>query len=82
MKSKTIVNRVLETIDNSGKSDYVIKKELGFTNSVISGWRIGRAKPSTDAIIKIAIYFNVSADFLLVLTDDPTPFNRITESVF
>ena len=77
MKSITTTNRVLKVIDESGKSDYVIKKDLGFTNSVISGWRIGRAKPSADAIVKLAVYFNVSTDYLLGLTNDPIPPERV-----
>ena len=74
MESKEITYRVLKIIDDSGKSDYAVKKDLGFTNSVISGWRVGRAKPSTDAIIKLSKYFNISADYFLGLIDNPKPY--------
>jgi len=39
--------------------------ELELSNSSITDWKKGKARPSTDAIIKIADYFEVSTDFLL-----------------
>ena len=39
--------------------------QLGLSSNALSEWKKGKAKPSSDAIIKIAEYFNVSADYLL-----------------
>ena len=47
--------------------------DLGFDSGAVSNWKKGRAKPGTDAIIKIAEYFNVTTDYLLGKTDDPDP---------
>lgn len=69
------VERILELVKNSGKSEYAIKKETGLKNSAFSEWKAGRAKPSTDAIIILAKYFDVSADYLLGLTNTPTTVN-------
>lgn len=40
-------------------------RETGLNKSLITQWKNGLQKPSTDAIIKIAEYFGVSTDYLL-----------------
>ena len=60
-----MVEKVLTIFQQSGLADYRIEKELGLTNGTIKNWKNGRNKVSTDAIIKISKYFNVSADYLL-----------------
>lgn len=78
-------DKILELIAQSGKSDYAIKKEIGLKNSILSDLRSGRAKnPSLDTIVAFAQYFNVSADYLLCLTDEISPLNNkqaITKAV-
>lgn len=69
------LERIFALIKESGKSEYAIKKETGLKNSTFSEWRAGRANPSTDAIITLAKYFNVSTDYLLGLAITPTPLN-------
>ncbi len=61
-----MINRILNLIDASNMSDSAICKELSIGNGIIGKWRKGLQKPSTEAIIKIAQYFNVSTDFLLL----------------
>lgn len=41
------------------------------SNNAITKWKKGISKPSTDALIAIATYFNVSIDFLLNRTEFP-----------
>lgn len=41
--------------------------------STISRYEAGKTKPSVDDIRKLAYYYNVSADYLVGLTDDRTP---------
>lgn len=60
-----MVNRILKLIDESGLSDSAICKELSIGNGIIGKWRKGLQKPSTEAIIKIAEFFNTSIDYLL-----------------
>ena len=57
---------ILNLINQSGKSDYAIEKTLGFTQGTISNWRRAKNKVSTEAVIKLAEYFNVSTDYLLL----------------
>lgn len=42
-------------------------------------WETGEFKPQLEQLKRLAEYFHVSADFLLDLSDDPTPI-RLTES--
>jgi len=42
-----------------------LMRKLGLTPQIYSNWKRGKASPSTDAIVKIAEYFNVSTDYIL-----------------
>jgi len=46
--------------------------ELGISKNAISEWKSGKAKPSTDAVVKIANYFDVTTDYLLTGTHPKT----------
>lgn len=60
-----MLKRILELFDNSGLSDSTLCKELSFGNGTIGKWRNNKQKPSLDAVIKIAEYFNVSIDYIV-----------------
>lgn len=44
--------------------------ENNVTQSAIALWELNKRVPNADAIILFAKYFNVSADYLLGLSDD------------
>lgn len=46
----------------------VLEKKLEFSNGSIYKW--DKHLPSAEKIIKVALYFKVSADYLLGLVDD------------
>lgn len=72
------IERIKELIAESGKTDYVIKKETGLGNSILSDLKAGRAEnPSVKTIKVLATYFNVSADYLLCLTDKKQTINSV-----
>ena len=48
----------------------LLAKELHLSNASISYWETGKQMPTAEAIFKLARYFDVSADYLLGLTDD------------
>jgi len=52
-------------IKNKGITAFKLTSDLNLPNSAVTDWKNGRSKPGTDAIIKIAKYFGVSADYLL-----------------
>lgn len=68
-----MIERVMQLIKQSGLSDNAFEKQLHLSQGTVGNWRSGRNKLSMEAIIKLARYFNVSADYLLGLTDDRRP---------
>ena len=65
--------KILDMFAKSNKNDSTLVKEIGLRNSTITEWRKERARPSAEALYKIANYFKVSTDYLYGLTDDPQP---------
>lgn len=47
-----------------------LAKQLELSNASISYWETGKQMPTAEAIFKIAMFFDVSADYLLGITDD------------
>ena len=66
---------MIERIFKLLKEKNITAKELSTAINIsagnISDWKKGKSKPSTDAISKIADYFDVSTDYLLGKTDIP-----------
>lgn len=62
----TIVDRIQKIIDaNNLKASHVLN-ELNLSGSTIADWKRGKGKPSAEAIVKFASFFNVSTDYLLL----------------
>ena len=57
--------------DNKTTPTAVIIK-LGYTKGNVTYWKNG-ATPNGEILLKLAQHFNVSTDYLLEITDDPTP---------
>ena len=51
--------------------------EVDATQRSISNWELGVSEPPYSMLITIADFFQVSVDYLLGITDDPTPSRRI-----
>jgi len=60
-----LINRILKLLDENGVKGTHLALEIGLAKNAISEWKKGKAKPSTDSIIKLAKYFNVTTDYLL-----------------
>ncbi len=56
-----------------GTSARSILLQLGLSETALAEWNRGKSKPTLGAIAKLARYFNVSADYLLGLTDERKP---------
>lgn len=69
----TTTERIDALFKNSGKSNRSILLELGFSPTALAEWNRGKSKPTVEAITSLAKYFNVSADYLLCLSDEATP---------
>ncbi|MCL2488177.1 MAG: helix-turn-helix domain-containing protein [Oscillospiraceae bacterium] len=57
--------RMKELRKSKGLSQHQVAKKLDVTKSTISGYENNTRFPSFDAIPKIALLYNVSADYLL-----------------
>ena len=69
----TTTERILELISKSGKSANYIMGKCNIRHNAPTEWAKGKGSPSTEAVAKIALYFNVSTDYLIGLTDNPKP---------
>lgn len=58
------IDRLLETIEKKGISQYKLCKDLEIGNSTISSWKKGKM-PTLDKVIAIVRYLEISADWLL-----------------
>ncbi len=77
--------RILDLMQAKGLKAYQLEVGANLPNASIQSWIKGKKRkdgsisatsPSADAIIKLARYFNVSADYLLCLTDEPKPLQQ------
>lgn len=74
------VKRLKELLSNSGKMQKDICVELGVSRQKLSKWKTGYNEPSLDELMTIAMYFDVSTDYLLGLEDDSGSKQVITNS--
>ena len=52
--------------------------EVGVAQETISGYELGKTKPSVDTICKTADFLGTSVDYLLERTDIQTPISQLT----
>lgn len=62
------VVRFKELLEQSGKMQNDICKDLGISKQKLSKWKTGYTEPNLDDIILLATYFDVTADYLIGLT--------------
>ena len=53
-----------------------IAQMLGVKQNTYSQYEIGISRYPVEALIKLAIFYNTSIDYLVGLTDDPRPYVR------
>ena len=58
-----MVNRLLSLISERGLTPYAVEKALGFGNGAIK--RFNNSSPSSDKIILLSNFLNVSTDYIL-----------------
>ena len=66
MGQLTPIDRILNLMEQNNVTAATLTKEIPLTNGVISQWKRGKQNPSTDSIIKIANYFHVTTDYILL----------------
>lgn len=70
--NEILPSRIRALIADSGATQNQIAKEIGVTRQSISQYCDGSTVPNADKLLKLAQYFNVSADYLLGMTDAKT----------
>lgn len=53
-----------------GIGQNLLAEKLQLSNASVSYWETGKQIPSAEVIFKLAMFFNVSADYLLGITND------------
>lgn len=74
------VERIFALIKERGTKAAYVAKDTGLPKSGFTDWKMGRSKPSTEAIAKLAVYFGVTSDYLLGLANAPD--ESITPDIF
>ncbi len=59
-----------------GLTQSQIAELLHVSQNTYSQYEIGTTRFPLDAVIKLAEYYGVSVDYLVGLTDEPTPYPR------
>lgn len=78
--SETVIDKILLLMKSEGVSSSALTSALEISSSSIAEWKKGKAKPSTDAVVKIARYFGVTTDYLLLDGELPlSTKNAITQ---
>ncbi|WKY44191.1 helix-turn-helix transcriptional regulator [Eubacteriaceae bacterium ES2] len=54
---------------------------MGLSRPTIAGYEASGKQPDQEKIVWLAKYFEVSADYLLGLTDDPTPIRNVDQDL-
>ena len=62
--------RFNEILENSGKSQVEIARALNISKQCISDYKSGKSVPSIETLYLLCKVLDVSADFLLGLTDN------------
>lgn len=69
----TFLENVLDLINKKGTNRNKLVSDLNLGKNSFVNWKERGTIPSGDVVAKIADYFNVSTDYLLGKTSDPSP---------
>lgn len=73
--TKKFADRLSDLVEQrkrAGNSQKEIASDIGVSSGILSEWCSDKKTPSIDALFKIAKFFNVSADWLIGLSDVST----------
>lgn len=66
---KKFNERLRELREDNNLTQTKLAKELNIDQRSLSFYEIGKYEPNLDTLIRISIFFHVSTDYLLGLTD-------------
>lgn len=73
---KKFNERLKELREEHNLTQTKLANELLIDQRSLSFYEIGKYEPNIDTIKRMAIFFNVSSDYLLGLTDEKTPYSK------
>ena len=80
MNDSKVINK-LENLKKLRESKNITQVKLAIdlevSQELISRYELGSSFPQPNMLIKLANYFNCSVDYLLGITDIPTPINYL-----
>lgn len=68
--------RIRDIRNDRGLTQEQIAKILHVSQNTYSQYEIGTTRFPLDVVVTLAEYYNVSMDYLVGLTDEPTPYPR------
>lgn len=68
--------RIIELRKERGLNQTQIAKELNMSQTGYSKYETGENDIPTTVLIKLSIFYNVSVDYILNLTDYPDPYEK------
>lgn len=74
---KKFNERLRELREENNLTQIQLARELLIDQRSLSFYEIGKYEPNIDTIKRMSIFFNVSSDYLLGLTDEKKPYPRI-----
>jgi len=72
-KFSSVGERLKELRDIKDVNQDVVAKQLNVKRQTYSSYETNGSMPNIDNLRKMAVYFNVSSDFLIGLTEQPNP---------
>lgn len=68
--------RLKELRQKKNISQNRLGEKIGFSQQAVAKWETDRATPSPETLASIAMFFDVSTDYLIGVTDNPAPQSK------
>ena len=65
-----IGDKIKELREKNGLTQSYLARRLQISRSAVNAWEMGISVPSTQYIVELASYFNVSTDYILEINND------------
>lgn len=64
-------NRLKELRKSRGYTQVALQMQTGIEQALLSKFENGERIPPTDTLLRLAVFYNVSIDYILCRTDKP-----------
>ena len=69
-------NRIRDLRNDKKYSQTSVAQCLKIAQNTLSQYELGERNIPNEVLVQLAIFYDTSIDYLLELTDDPTPYPR------